>query len=155
MTLPCHGSNAGSTPARIVALWAHVHLSIITMQSAIDNIKATYDYETCKEIVDHGCGSGVCHEHMYYGDTIKFYDTYEDEIIECIADNYGGEVNEELWTDNPCNLTGYKNATVWTFIELVASIVVDEKEEQELSDDQTIEGYNPAGSMTMSRYAHV
>ena len=143
------------------------------MQSAIDNIKATYDYETCKEIVDHGCGSGVCHEHIYYGDTIKFYDTYEDEIIEFIADNYGGEVNEELWTDNPCNLTGYKNATVWTFIELVASIVVDAKEEQEINDDKVVgnymkeeisnygytasdlNGYNPAGSMTMSRYAHV
>ena len=36
------------------------------MQSAIDNIKATYDYETCKEIVDHGCQSGVCHEHIYW-----------------------------------------------------------------------------------------
>ena len=49
----------------------------------------------------------------------------------------------------------YKNDMTWTFIELVAMQVVDEKEEQELSDDQTIEGYNPAGSMTMSRYAHV
>ncbi len=125
------------------------------MQSAIDNIKATYDYETCKEIVDHGCQSGVCHEHIYYGDTIKFFDTYEDEIIDYIGDNFGSEVNEELWHANSCNICGYKNDTVWTFIELVAMQVIDEKEEQERSDDATIEGYNPARSMSMSRYANV
>ena len=150
------------------------------MQSAIDNIKATYDYETCKEIVDHGCQSGVCHEHIYYGDTIKFFENHEDEIIEYIADNLGGEMNEELWTNNTCNYTGYMNDTVWTFIELVAMRVVDEKEEQERNDDETIENYltvddvidygkgrltsandqqaswyNPAGSMNDSRYAQV
>ena len=109
--------------------------------NATEKILSVYDKEQLKEIADHGCQSGVCHEHIYYGDTIKFYDTYEDEIIEFIADNYGGEVNEELWTDNPCNLTGYKNATVWTFIELVAMLVVDEKEEQELNDDKVVGNY--------------
>ena len=118
-----------------------VHLLIITMQSAIDNIKATYDYETCKEIVDHGCQSGVCHEHIYYGDTIKFFDNYEDEIIEFIADTLGGEMNEELWTNNTCNYTGYMNDTVWTFIELVAMQVVDEYDEQMLRDDTIIASY--------------
>ena len=59
-----------------------VHLLIITMQSAIDNIKATYDYETCKEIVDHGGHSGVCRQHIYYADTIRFFDNYEEEITD-------------------------------------------------------------------------
>ena len=125
------------------------------MQSAIDNIKATYDYETCKEIVDHGCQSGVCSEHIYYGDTIKFFDTYEDEIIDFIDCILGNDTLVELFKRANYDLTSYKNEVTWTFIELVAMEVVDAKEEQELSDDQTIEGYNPAGSMTMSRYAHV
>ena len=155
MTLPCHGSNTGSTPVRIVALWAHVHLLIITMQSAIDNIKATYDYETCKEIVDHGCQSGVCSEHIYYGDTIEFFTKYPDEITGYIKDTLGVETLKELFNKNDGELDMYMNDMTWTFIELVAMEVVDAKEEQELSDDQTIEGYNPAGSMTMSRYAHV
>ena len=111
------------------------------MQSAIDNIKATYDYETCKEIVDHGCQSGVCSEHIYYGDTIKFFDNHEDEIIEYIADTLGGDMNEKLWNDNPCHIYGYKNDTVWTFIELVAMLVVDEYDEQERNDDKTIAEY--------------
>ena len=155
-TLPCHGSNTGSTPVWTVALCVHiVHLLIITMQSAIDNIKATYDYETCKEIVDHGCESGVCSQHVYYGDTIKFFDTYESEINELITDIFGDEGVTDIWHENPCHIDGYKNNMTWTFIELVAMEVVDAKEELMLWDDKTIAGYNPGRSMTDSRYAQV
>ena len=125
------------------------------MQSAFDTIKDTYDYETCKEIANHGCQSGVCHEHIYYGDTVKFFETYPDEITGYIKDVLGVEVLSDLLKENDGSLNHWMNDLVWTFIELVAALVVDEKEEQELSDDQTIDGYNPAGSMTMSRYAHV
>ena len=107
------------------------------MKTAFDTIKETYDIETLREIRDHGCASGVAHDHIYYSDTLKFFDTYEDEIIEYIADTLGGEFNEELWTNNPCNITGYKNDTVWCFIELVADQLINEYEDttcEELSD---------------------
>ena len=137
-----------------------VHLLIITMQSAIDNIKATYDYETCKEIVDHGCQSGVCSQHVYYGDTIEFFTKYPDEITGYIKDVLGVEVLKELFNRNDGDLDMYMNDMTWTFIELVAMEVVDAKEEQERSDDTTIEEYimfggNPSRSMTDSRYAQV
>ena len=106
--------------------------------SAFETIQETYELETLREIVEHGCVSGVAHDHIYYSDTIKFFDEYEDEIIEYISDTLGGEFNEELWTNNPCNITGYKNDTVWTFVELVASQLVDEYEDttcQELSEE--------------------
>ena len=97
----------------------------IGLSSAYDVIKDTYDYETCKEIVEHGCVSGVATDHIYYKDTLSFFDKYEDEMIEYIADTLGGETNEDLWTRNSCNITGYKNDVVWTFIELVAMNIVD------------------------------
>ena len=130
------------------------------MQSAIDNIKATYDYDQCKEIVDHGCQSGVCSQHIYYGDTIKFFDTYEDEVTEYIKDGLGVQTLSDILYHNDGDLRGYKNEIVWLFIELVAMGVVDAKEEQERSDDSTIEEYimfggNPSRSMTDSRYAQV
>ena len=106
-------------------------------ETAFDTIKETYDIETLREIVEHGCVSGVAHDHIYYRDTIKFFDEYEDEIVEYIADTLGGEFNEELWNDNPCNITGYKNDSTWCFIELVASLLVDQYEDttcEELSD---------------------
>jgi hypothetical protein len=124
------------------------------MQSAIDNIKDAYDYETCKEIVDHGCQSGVCSQHIYYGDTIKFFDTYADEVTNYIKDALGVEVLSDTLYHNGGDLDAWKNDLTWAFIELVAMQVVDEKEELMLWDDQTIAGYNPGRSMTMSRYAH-
>ena len=107
-------------------------------QTAFNSVKESYDIDTLKEIVEHGCASGVANDHIYYNQTVSFFEDYEDEIIEYIADTLGGEFNEELWTNNPCNITGYKNDTVWTFVELVASQLVDEYEDttcQELSEE--------------------
>ena len=99
------------------------------MQSAIDNIKATYDYETCKEIVDHGCQSGVCSEHIYYGDTIEFFTKYPDEITGFIRDCLGVEVIKDIFDENDGNLDLYMNDLTWTFIELVAMQIVDDYED--------------------------
>ena len=105
--------------------------------NAFETIKETYEICTLRDIRDHGCASGVAHDHIYYSDTLTFFDHFEDEIIEYIADTLGGEYNEELWNANSCNWTGYKNDTVWCFIELVASLLVDQYEDttcEELSD---------------------
>ena len=107
------------------------------MNNAFDSVRDSYDIETLREIRDHGCVSGVAHDHIYYHDTIKFFDVNEDEIVEYIADTLGGEFNEELWCNNPCNIIGYKNDTVWCYVELVASQLIDEYEDttqEELSD---------------------
>ena len=97
----------------------------IGLSSAYDVIKDTYDYETCKEIVEHGCVSGVAHDHIYYKDTLSFFDKYEDEMIEYITDTLGDDVVEEIWNNNSNNITGYKNDVTWSFIELVAMSIVD------------------------------
>ena len=97
----------------------------IGLSSAYDVIKDTYDYETCKEIVEHGCVSGVAHDHIYYKDTAAFFDKYEDEMIEYITDILGDDGVEELWINNSNNITGYKNDVTWSFIELVAMNIVD------------------------------
>ena len=98
-------------------------------QSAFDYIKEQYDIDTLRDIRDHGCASGVANNHIYYTQTVKFFDDNEDELIEYIADTLGGEINEELWHNNSCNITGYKNDIVWTFIELVADILVQQYED--------------------------
>ena len=97
----------------------------IDLRSAYDVIKDTYDYETCKEIVEHGCVSGVAHDHIYYKDTLSFFDKYEDEMIEYITDTLGDDVVEDMWNNNVNNITGYENDVTWTFIELVAMSIVD------------------------------
>ena len=135
------------------------------MQSAIDNIKATYDYETCKEIVDHGCQSGVCSQHIYYGDTIEFFTKHSEEITSYIKDTLGVEVLKDIFGDGDGNLDHYMNDLTWTFIELVAMQVVDDYEDgiTDLEDvaasplltSTLSNGYNPSRSMNESRYAQV
>ena len=87
---------------------------------AIDKLIETYSVEDFKEIADHGCQSGVCHKHIYYGDTIQFYETYEDEITEHIRDAYGTDFLVKLFNEAGANLDTYKNDVVWCFIEMVA-----------------------------------
>ena len=98
--------------------------------NATEKILSVYDKEQLKEIANHGCQSGVCSQHIYYGDTVKFYDTYETEILDELTLNYGTEFLVELFKDADADLTYYKNAVCWTFIEMVAFEAVDEYQEE-------------------------
>ncbi len=60
-------------------------------------VKDIYSLEDLKEIADHGCQSGVCSKHIYYGDTIKFYEKYEAEIIPYFIDEYGVDFLVDLF----------------------------------------------------------
>ena len=132
------------------------------MTDAITEIKETYSYEDAKEIVNHGCESGVCFKHIYYADTISFFDKYEDEIYSELEECFGVDTLAELFTKANANLDQYKNDVVWLYIEHVCSIVLTTLEEEEYAQDQMIEeyivqsnGYNPPASMTMNRYCQV
>ena len=98
------------------------------MLSAIEQIKADYDYEDAKQIVTSGCQSGVCFKHIYYADTIEFFNKYPDEITEYIVDNFGTEFLANIFTANDCNLDWYLNDVVWCYIECIAGQIVDEYE---------------------------
>ena len=118
----------------------------MTFSSAIDSLRDSYNHDDLREIVEHGCASGVAHDHIYYADCIKFYDTYEDEITDYIVDNFGSEMLVELFSNNEGNLRGYKNDLVWTYIEMIASTIIEEYEDvtcQELSesDEELITSY--------------
>ena len=95
------------------------------MKDATKAITEVYSLEELKEIANHGCQSGVCTKHVYYGDTIKFYDTSAVQILDDLVLNYGYDLLIDLFKENNANLTWYKNAVVWAFIELVAFEEVD------------------------------
>ena len=98
-----------------------------------DEIIAAYDKDTMEEIVTHGCQSGVCSQHIYYGDTIKFYDNHEDEMLDYFTDNYDTDFLVNLFKDADASLNCYKNAVTWAYIEAISmdviSDVLDPKEE--------------------------
>ena len=65
--------------------------------NAVDAIKSIYDLQVCMEIVSYGCESGVCFQHVYYGDTTRFYDNNEDEVLDYLTDQYSTEFLVDLF----------------------------------------------------------
>ena len=148
-----------------------------------DKLLSTYDTETFYEIDNHGCKSGVCSEHIYYADTIAFFDKYEGEILDLIHVRYGVDELVSIFKKSEADYDMYRNECCWLFIENVATDVVIDNEESELAEDQLIEEYmqpvdnyvdslfngelnksakdlmnlsvyNPPGSMNLNRYSH-
>ena len=101
---------------------------MINSTSAFDSIKDQYDIDTLQEIFDHGCVSGVATNHIYYNQTVSFFDTYEVEIIEYVSDNLGEDYLVEVFKNSNADLTSYKNDICWCFVELVAGQLIDEFE---------------------------
>ena len=100
--------------------------------SAFDVIKNQYTIDELNDIVEHGCASGCAHNHIYYTDTVSFYDEHESDICDYITDAIGSEFLTETFDNNEGNLTGYKNDIVWTFIELYAMELIDNIDNEEL-----------------------
>ena len=101
-------------------------------KSPFDVIKNDYTIEELNDIVEHGCASGCASNHIYYTDTVSFYDEYSDDILDYIRDAIGSEFLTETFDNNEGNLTGYKNDIVWTFIELYAMELIDNIDNEEL-----------------------
>ena len=97
------------------------------MQRGYDEIIATYDKETMEEIAGHGCSSGVCFKHIYYGDTVRFYDKYEDEILDYFGDMYDDDFLVGLFTSAGCSLNLYKNYVCWAYIEAISFNVTEDE----------------------------
>ena len=114
--------------------------------NAKEKVLSIYNIDELKEIADHGCQSGVCRQHIYYGDTIQFYDTYENEIIPYFTDEYGVEFLVDLFKESLLggDLTIYKNNVCWAFIESVAFVAVDEEDERLELEDAKIAEYMTA-----------
>ena len=107
-------------------------------QSPFDVIKNQYTIDELNDIVEHGCASGCASNHIYFTDTVSFYDLYSDDINDYIRDAIGSEFLTETFDNNEGNLTGYKNDIVWTFIELYAMELIDNIDNEELEDDEEI-----------------
>ena len=148
-----------------------------------NELLSTYDTESLAEIVNHGCESGVCHKHIYYVDTISFFDKYEGEILDLIHERYGVDELVSIFKRSEADYDMYRNECCWLFIENVATDVIMDIENEQLSEDQQIEDYmkpvdnytndlfngelqqsaedlmnlsvyNPPRSMTLDRYSH-
>ena len=86
--------------------------------TGVQSILKSYDYETLKDIAEHGCASGVAHDHITYAETSAFYDEHEDEINAYAEDCFGDEFLAIFAKDSVLSLI---NNIVWWFVESVAA----------------------------------
>ena len=148
-----------------------------------NELLSIYDQESMQEIANHGCESGVCSQHIYYVDTIAFFDKYEGEILDLIHVRYGVDELVSIFKRSEACYDMYRNECTWLFIENVATDVIIDNEESQFAEDQLIEDYmqpddnyvdslfsgelqqsakdlmnlsvyNPPGSMNLNRYSH-
>ena len=97
------------------------------MNEMITSLKEAYDLQTCKEIIKHGCVSGVCHKHIYYSQTCSYYDLYEAEVLSIVMEAMGDNYPACLFVENDYDIVLYKNSIVWCAIECYAFEVCDEE----------------------------
>ena len=100
-----------------------------------------YDQLTLQTIADNGCQSGVCFKHIYYGDTIAFFDKYEQEILDLIHTRYGVDELVSIFKRSDADYDCYRNDCCWLFIENVAQDVIQDLENEQLSEDEQVENY--------------
>ena len=92
--------------------------------------------EYIKEILEHGCQSGIVGSLIYYKDTNEFYDTYEDEIedlLEQYQDNCGYSNRMEAIANlngasDVGNIMQEKNLLAWMGFEEMVREIADELE---------------------------
>ena len=84
-----------------------------------------------EDIGEHGCVSGMVSSMIYYTDTVKFFDDFNDEIYDLIDDNFGGDEMLEIMksrvdaTDIIMGADTSKNYLAWMAYEYVCSTLLD------------------------------
>tara|TARA_B100001248_G_scaffold100784_1_gene74911 strand:+ start:3397 stop:3696 length:300 start_codon:yes stop_codon:yes gene_type:complete len=76
------------------------------------------DIEEIKDVADHGCEGGVS-GFIYYSETRKFFDEYQEEIEQELEELYGDDyLKQILNTSSIQDVTQLKNHMVWSVVSL-------------------------------------
>lgn len=94
-----------------------------------------------EDVVQHGCVSGCVGSLIYYSDTVKFYDQFEDEIWDMLhedTENFGNDnilqtIGQFNGAKNVGSLNQFKNLLAWYAVEETCRKLLDEKEQKEVA----------------------
>jgi hypothetical protein len=94
-----------------------------------------------EEVVKYGCVNGCVSSLIYYADTVKFHDKFEEEIWEMLYDEHQefgfNSILEYIASFNGSKEVGslmqFKNLLTWYAVENVSRQILDEKEQQEVA----------------------
>ena len=86
------------------------------------------DIEECKDIQEHGCASCAPYGFIYYHETRKFFNEYEEELEDYFYEIFGDDWMKQFVADKTVTDTmTFKNYCVWVMIELYCLGRVDQE----------------------------
>ena len=94
------------------------------MTTAREEILQTYDRLQLRDISEHGCITGAATCHIYYKDTLDFFNKYDEEIQDDLMARYG-EDYLVAFAKGVEDIATMQNNMVWDFIESVATSMQD------------------------------
>jgi len=85
------------------------------------------------DVLKGGCISGILGEFTYYADTTNFYNKYEGEIFDLIAEESENSGNESIYdfmnsltgSAGVCDIETHKNLLVWFVVERITQEIND------------------------------
>jgi hypothetical protein len=94
-----------------------------------------------EEVVKHGCVSGCVSSLIYYEDTAKFHDKFEEQIWEMLYDEHEdfgfNSIPEYIDSFNGSKDVGslmqFKNLLAWYAVENVANQILNEEENKKVA----------------------
>jgi len=94
-----------------------------------------------EDVVKYGCVNGSVSSLIYYSDTVKFYDQFEDEIWDMLHEeheNFGSNniletIGQFNGAKNVDSLDQFKNLLAWYAVEETCRKLLDEKEQKEVA----------------------
>jgi len=92
------------------------------MTTARDEILQTYDRLQLRDISEYGCATGTATSHIYYSDTLEFFQKHDEEIQDDLMARYGDDFIM-LFARDVQDVATMQNNMVWDFIESVACSV--------------------------------
>ncbi len=101
-----------------------------TRSAAELEIQNRYSFDELMVINDEGCAYGAAEDHLLLAQTGKFFDKYEDQMVNYLKQYCGEESANEYLEEiknnnqNDTKSASYKNDLVWFFIELLAGDLV-------------------------------
>ena len=84
--------------------------------------------EHLKDVAYHGCQSGVVSNLIYYTDTNKFYNKYQDEIHELIASSIDEGLLDDRTLSKAFTDNNFTNWATWFAYEVNAQNILNELE---------------------------
>lgn len=92
----------------------------MTYSTGREEILSLYSKDELRTISTHGCVTGVASYHIYYSDTIDFYDRWESEILEDLEAADSNPIEVFAKGGQP-TIDMIKNNLMWGWLELVAT----------------------------------